>query len=57
MYRKLMAANVLLCLIILVSGCDDTDVVPDAVPPVSTSALTGPTYIVQRGKVTRKLAM
>ncbi len=55
--RRYLCTNVLLCMIFLATGCGSTDVTPVATTSASapTPESTGLTYVVQRGRVTRKL--
>jgi len=55
MLRRSLCAQVLLALVFLVTGCRRTAVPPVAPTSVSTLGMIGPTYVVQRGNVTRTL--
>lgn len=46
--------KVLLCLAFLITGCASTDIA-STTPPISSSESAAPTYVVQRGEVTREL--
>ena len=55
MLRRHLWMKVLLCLVFLITGCGRTDVTPAAPTTTSTFGTTSLTYVVQRGRVTRKL--
>jgi len=53
--RCYLYAKVLLCLVFLITGCGRTAAVPVTPTPASTPGTTSLTYVVQRGKVIKKL--
>ena len=53
--RRYLYTNVLLCMLFLVTGCGRTDATPVAPTSAPTPGTTGLTYVVQRGRVTRRL--